>query len=82
MADSGEWAAALLQKRAGELGRLPVKSDFDPDVVCRIKNALGPWPRALERAGLKPAPERRQAKPHARRQRARRETKHNEEETT
>ncbi len=81
MADSGVWAAALLQKRAEELDRLPVKSDFDPDVVCRIKNALGPWPRALEKAGLKTAAVRKAAGPHPRKTRQKRANEKNEEET-
>ena len=47
------WAEDLLQKKYQELGRLPTKKDFD-DVACsRIKAYLGPWPRALESAGLK-----------------------------
>ena len=48
------WAEDLLRKRYAELGRLPTKKDFD-DVACsQIKAYLGPWPRALESAGLKP----------------------------
>lgn len=47
------WAEALLREKYKELGRLPTKKDFD-DVACsRIKAYLGPWPRALEAAGLK-----------------------------
>lgn len=34
--------------------RLPQKSDFTDEEVCFIKQSLGPWPRALEKAGLKP----------------------------
>ena len=48
-----EWAIGQLQQKAAELGKLPRKADF-VDVDCiRIKAALGPWPRALEAAGLK-----------------------------
>lgn len=37
-----------------KLGRNPVKSDFeDINIVIFIKKSLGPWPRALEQAGLK-----------------------------
>lgn len=43
----------LLQETAKALGRLPQKSDFSPEVIGQIKNLLGPWPRALEAAGLK-----------------------------
>ncbi len=47
------YAADLLCKKAEELGRLPKKEDFEPAEVSRIKAFLGPWPRALEYAGLK-----------------------------
>lgn len=43
----------MLQRRAQELGRLPKKADFDELTRTRIKSFLGPWPRALEAAGLK-----------------------------
>lgn len=82
MEDAAAAAVKLLQEKYTELRRMPVKGDFDDVQVCRIKAALGPWPRALERAGLKPAPERRQTKPHPRGQRARREMGNNKEEPT
>ncbi len=44
---------SLLREKADETGRLPKRSDFSPEQVCLIKQKLGPWPRALERAGLK-----------------------------
>ena len=47
------WEEDLLRKKYQQLGRLPTKKDFD-DITCsRIKAYLGPWPRALESAGLK-----------------------------
>lgn len=46
-------AVALLQEKSKELGRLPKKDDFDEVTRSRIKAFLGPWPRALEAAGLK-----------------------------
>ena len=47
------WAENLLRQKQQELGRTPTKKDFD-DVACsQIKAYLGPWPRALESAGLK-----------------------------
>ena len=49
------WAAELLKRKAEELGRLPKKDDFDEPTRSRIKAFLGPWPRALEAAGLKEA---------------------------
>ena len=47
------WAIRTLQKRAEELGYPPKKADFDDATRARIKTFLGPWPRALEAAGLK-----------------------------
>ena len=47
------WAEELLKRKATELGRLPKKDDFDEPTRSRIKAFLGPWPRALEAAGLK-----------------------------
>ena len=47
------WAEELLQQKHKELGRLPRKDDFDEPTRSRIKAFLGPWPRALEAAGLK-----------------------------
>ena len=49
------WAEELLQQKSKELGRLPHKDDFDEPTRSRIKAFLGPWPRALEAAGLKEA---------------------------
>lgn len=51
-----EYAVALLKKKASQLGRPPKRSDFDSETVCFIKQKLGPWPRALEAAGLKEPP--------------------------
>ena len=48
------WAEDLLRQKHAELGRLPTKKDFDNASCSRIKAYLGPWPRALEAAGLKP----------------------------
>lgn len=47
------YAADLLKVKAEELDRLPKKEDFEPSDISRIKAYLGPWPRALEYAGLK-----------------------------
>ena len=49
------WAEELLREKHKELGRLPRKDDFDEPTRSRIKAFLGPWPRALEAAGLKEA---------------------------
>lgn len=46
-------AQELLRKKSRELGRTPRKEDFDEVTRSRIKAFLGPWPRALEAAGLK-----------------------------
>lgn len=37
-----------------EKARYPQRSDFDEAEVVAIKAFLGPWPRALEAAGIKP----------------------------
>ncbi len=50
-----EWAVETLRLKSSELGRLPKKSDFDVVTLSRIKAFLGPWPRALDAAGLKAA---------------------------
>lgn len=47
-------AISLLQEKARELDRLPKKSDFPPESIVFIKQMLGPWTRALEKAELKP----------------------------
>lgn len=47
-------AEELLRQKYTELGRIPHKDDFDEKTRSRIKAYLGPWPRALEAAGLKP----------------------------
>ena len=49
---------SLLQNKQAELrsaglDRFPQRSDFENDEVVAIKAFLGPWPRALEAAGLK-----------------------------
>ena len=51
--DKKYWAKELLHQKSKELGRLPLKDDFDEPTRSRIKAFLGPWPRALEAAGLK-----------------------------
>lgn len=47
------WAVRQLLEKQAATGRLPLKSDFDAITLSRIKAFLGPWPRALEKAGLK-----------------------------
>ena len=37
----------------GGFDRFPQRSDFSDEEVCAVKAFLGPWPRALEKAGLK-----------------------------
>lgn len=46
-------AIRLLTEKSNELKRLPKKQDFEVGLVGAIKARLGPWPRALEKAGLK-----------------------------
>ena len=52
--DKKKLACSMLRKRSADVGRLPKRSDFTPTQVCFIKQVLGPFPRALEAAGLKP----------------------------
>ena len=47
------WAIEQLKLKQALVGRLPKKEDFDEATRSRIKAFLGPWPRALETAGLK-----------------------------
>ncbi len=59
--------------QASGADRLPQRSDFEPDEVVAVKAYLGPWPRALEAAGLKePRGEDRLKKNREKRRRARR----------
>lgn len=53
--DKKETAIQLLKEKAAVLGRTPKKNDFDEASLSKIKGVLGPWPRALESAGLKEA---------------------------
>ncbi len=62
---SREAAIALLRDKAQALRaagekRCPCRGDFSEEEVVAVKAFLGPWPRALEQAGLKPVsyPER------------------------
>ena len=50
---SREECLLLLCERAAQINRLPKKADFAEHEVVRIKAYFGPWPRALEAAGLK-----------------------------
>ena len=54
-----EWAIETLRQKSEEIGRLPKKTDFDVATMSRIKAFLGPWPRALESAGLKEPKQKR-----------------------
>ena len=51
--NSKEYYIGLLKETAEKEGRLPKKSDFSEADVNRIKGLFGPWPWALEAAGLK-----------------------------
>ena len=53
-----EDAISILREKSRELHergeeRFPRRGDFDDAEVMAIKSHLGPWPRALEAAGLK-----------------------------
>lgn len=76
-----DYCIALLRDKAEELERLPKRSDFSDDKVCLIKQKLGPWPRALEEAGLKEPPSvSRIEKNRAKRERARKNRKKHKRE--
>ena len=51
--NSREYYINLLIKCFEKEHRLPKKSDFSPEDINRIKGFFGPWPHALEAAGLK-----------------------------
>ena len=51
--ENKKWAIEKLRIKAEELGKVPKKADFKVEEFARIKAYLGPWPRALEAAGLK-----------------------------
>ena len=44
----------LKTKQSHIEGRYVCRADFSDEEVAAIKSFLGPWPRALEAAGLKP----------------------------
>lgn len=46
------------QLRAQGVDRYPQRSDFANEEVVAIKAYLGPWPRALETAEIKPPKEK------------------------
>ena len=77
---SKEDCILLIQQSAERLGRLPKKSDFDENTVSMIKSFFGPWPRALEAAGVKEINIRRIEKKQHRRIRARENQKRYREE--
>ena len=55
-----EICLTLLREKGEALrsqNRYPKRSDFTEEEVAYIKAFLGPWPRALEAAGLKPKKE-------------------------
>lgn len=43
----------LLWNKQKQVDRYPRKSDFSEEEVAMIKSFFGPWPRALEAAGIK-----------------------------
>lgn len=56
---SREEAIKLIRDKYEEIqeggeNRYPKRSDFEAEEVMAIKAFLGPWPRALEAAGIKP----------------------------
>ncbi|MGN0563779.1 MAG: homing endonuclease associated repeat-containing protein [Candidatus Heritagella sp.] len=58
-----EQAIRFLREKERQLGRCPKRHDFSGADAGWIKQILGPWPRALEAAGLKEAPSRKKSHP-------------------
>ena len=56
----------LIRARTAQLGRLPTK--YDIPGADYLKKRFGPWPRILERAGVKPVSETKQRRQEASRQ--------------
>lgn len=52
-ADKFQSAVRILKTKAEQLDRMPKKSDLTEKELCFVKGVLGPFPRALEQAGLK-----------------------------
>ena len=76
MDDKERMAIQWLVDCQREQNRTPTRAMFTPEQVCLIKQKLGPWPRALERAGLKsPPPVTRLEKNRAKRRRIHRNKK-------
>ena len=50
---SREDCLELIRDKYKETGKIPEKSDFSDCQVMMIKSHLGPWPRAMETAGVK-----------------------------
>ena len=73
----------LKQKQAGISGRYVRRSDFSDEDAAAIKSFLGPWPRALEAAEIKPPRDfsriEKNREKRARAKARRREAKKNEE---
>lgn len=53
MAFTKEYCIELLQRKFKETGEYPKKADFTVQEMSAIKSFFGPWPRALEAAGVK-----------------------------
>ncbi|MBQ9984290.1 MAG: hypothetical protein IJP29_06840 [Lachnospiraceae bacterium] len=53
MSFTREYCIDLLQRRYKETGIYPRKADFSVAEMSAIKSYFGPWPRALEAAGIK-----------------------------
>lgn len=64
---SKEECIVLLRQVNQKENRYPKKSDFTEQEVARIKSLFGPWPRALEAAGITGSKETERAEKRARR---------------
>lgn len=78
---SKEEYIVLLRRVCEKEKRFPKKSDFSEQDVARIKALFGPWPRALEAAGLIESKEEERAEKRRLRKERKKQTNSKKEES-
>lgn len=73
-----EQVLALIRIQVQRLGHIPAK--YEAECVLYLKRRFGPWPRLLEKAGVKPVSKNRQRKL-VRRRKKRKSSRKNVQET-
>lgn len=71
----------LLRRVCEKENRFPKKSDFSEQDVARIKALFGPWPRALEAAGITESKEEERAEKRRLRKERKKQTHSKKEES-